>query len=117
MIEAKAGQLVSRSRDYFDEPGLYKLDFAGRQTFVALNAPASESERAVVTDEQVKQAFSAKKTVSAPAANQWRETAERSGTTWRYFLIAAFLLIVAELFASSGGALRLPTFRRQKLGE
>jgi hypothetical protein len=28
----------------------------------------------------------------------WREALERSSSTWRYFLIAAFLLIIAELF-------------------
>ena len=117
LAEVRAGQLVGRPLDYFDEPGIYRLDFVGRQMFVALNPPASESERTVLTDDQMKSRFSAKKDVSAPAVSEWRETAERSGTTWRYFLIAVFLLIIAELFASSGGLLRLPPSRSERLGE
>lgn len=98
----KARELIRHPLAYFSEPGIYRLEFAGTQTFLAFNAPAVESERALATAADLKRFFSVEKTEgmrSASESNQ-REAEERSGSTWRYFLIAAFLLLIAELFVA-----------------
>ncbi|MDT5120871.1 MAG: hypothetical protein QOC96_353 [Acidobacteriota bacterium] len=98
----KARELISHPLAYFSEPGIYRLEFAGTQRFVAFNAPAVESKRALATADDLKRFFSAEKTEemkTASVSNQ-REATERSGSTWRYFLIAAFLLMIAELFVA-----------------
>ncbi|MDT5063588.1 MAG: hypothetical protein QOH63_4047 [Acidobacteriota bacterium] len=102
LTETKARELVSRPLDYFSEPGIYRLEFAGSQKFMAFNSAASESERALATEDNLKQIFSAEKTGSTVTANtnDWREALERSGSAWRYFLVAAFLLIIVELFVA-----------------
>jgi hypothetical protein len=98
----KARELISHPLAYFSEPGIYRLEFAGTQKFLAFNAPAVESKRSLATADDLKRFFSAEKTEemkTASVSNQ-REATERSGSTWRYFLIAAFLLMIAELFVA-----------------
>jgi Aerotolerance regulator N-terminal/von Willebrand factor type A domain len=98
----KARELIRRPLAYFSEPGIYQLEFADQQKLLAFNAPAIESERALAAGDELKQYFSTDKTESARAINasDSREALERSGSTWRYFLCAAFLLIIAELFVA-----------------
>jgi hypothetical protein len=100
--ETKARELVRHPLDYFSEPGVYRLEFAGTEKFVAFNSAASESERALATEETLKRFFSVEQKEKDPTvnANDWREASERSGSTWRYFLMAAFLLALAELFVA-----------------
>jgi hypothetical protein len=102
---AQARELVRRPLKYFNEPGVYHLEFAGQQKFAAFNSPVLESERALKTIDELKRRFNANETESArvfnPAAS--REAMERSGSTWRYFLCAAFLLMIAELFLAMRG--------------
>jgi hypothetical protein len=102
LTETKARELVSRPLDYFSEPGIYRLEFAGSQKFVAFNSAVSESERALVTEDDLKRFFSVEKKEKSLTvnANNWREALERSGSAWRYFLVAAFLLVIAELFVA-----------------
>ncbi len=99
---AKARELIRQPLIYFSEPGIYRLEFAGQQKFVAFNAPVPESERALTTADELKRRFPANETESARASNvvASREALERSGSTWRYFLCAAFLLMIAELFVA-----------------
>jgi type VI protein secretion system component VasF len=52
--------------------------------------------------DELKRRFPANEALSASvikAANS-REAMERSGSLWRYFLCAAFLLMIAELFVA-----------------
>ena len=98
----KARELVRRPFSYFSEPGIYQLEFAGQQKFMAFNAPVHESEPALVTIEELKRRFPANEaqvtgTVGVAASLQ---ASERSGHVWRYFLCAAFLLMIAELFVA-----------------
>jgi hypothetical protein len=100
--ETKARELVRQPLAFFDEPGIYRLEFAGSQKFVAFNSEPSESERALATEDKLRQFFSVEKRGNSLAADtgNWREELERSGSTWRYFFIAAFLLMIAELFVA-----------------
>lgn len=102
VTETKARELVRQPQTYFDSPGVYRLDFAGTQKFMAFNSPAQESERALATEDNLKRFFSVEKkekTGTTTESNQ-REAAEQHGTVWRYFLIAALLLVIAELFVA-----------------
>jgi hypothetical protein len=100
--ETKARELVTKPLAYFDEAGIYRLDFAGVQKFLAFNPAASESERTLAAEDRLKQIFSVEKTGSSVTANvnNRREALERSSSAWRYFLVAAFLLMLAELFVA-----------------
>jgi hypothetical protein len=100
--ETKARELVTKPLAYFDEAGIYRLEYAGGQKFLAFNPAASESERALATEDKLKQIFSVEKRENSLAADTGnrRESLERSSSTWRYFLVAAFLLALAELFVA-----------------
>jgi hypothetical protein len=100
--ETKARELVTKPLAYFDEAGIYRLEFAGAQKFLAFNPASSESERALATEDRLKQIFSVEKTGTSVTGNvnNRREALERSNSTWRYFLVAAFLLLLAELFVA-----------------
>ena len=102
VTETKARELARHPLDYFGEPGIYRLEFAGTQKYVAFNSAATESERALATEDTLKALFSVEqKPKSLMAnANNWREALERSGSTWRYLLGAAFLVALAELFVA-----------------
>lgn len=100
--ETKARELVRQPLAYFGEPGIYRLEFAGDQKFLAFNPEPSESERALATEDRLKQFFSVEKSENNLAADtsKRREALEGNGSAWRYFLIAAFLLMIAELFVA-----------------
>ena len=102
----KAGELLRRPLNYFSEPGIYNFEFAGQQTFMAFNAPIRESERALATVDELKRHFPATEAPSARAVNvaASREAMEHSGSMWRYFLCAAFLLMIAELLVAMRGS-------------
>lgn len=99
---AKARELISHSTRYFSEAGIYRLDFSGESRFVAFNSPAEESERALSTADDLNRFFSMEGGGRARALNEnrLRDEMERNGSAWRYFLAAAFLLMIAELFVS-----------------
>jgi hypothetical protein len=100
--ETKARELARQPLAYFDEPGIYRLEYAGGQKFLAFNSVVGESERALATEDKLKQIFSVEKKENRLGADtsNWREALERSGSAWQYFFIAAFLLMIAELFAA-----------------
>jgi hypothetical protein len=100
--ETKARELVRQPLTFFNEPGIYRLEFAGGQKFLAFNSAASESERSLATEDKLRQIFPVEKTGSSVRtdSSNLREALERSGSTWRYFLIAAFLWMIAELFVA-----------------
>jgi hypothetical protein len=104
VVAAKAREFVRRPLAYFAEPGIYSLEFAGTQRFAAFNAPVSESELSLSTEEELKARFPAGEAVGGRASNlsRARDAMEKSGQVWRYLLCAAFLLMVAELFVASG---------------
>jgi hypothetical protein len=101
VIQTKARELFTHPLRFINEPGIYKLEVAGEQAkFIAFNSPTAESERALLTENELQRRFQVEAKVRAVNQSNWRETQERSGSLWRYFLAAAFLLLICELFLS-----------------
>lgn len=102
VIVTRARELIRQPIVYFKEPGIYRLEFEGREKFVAFNAPVAESDLALAATEELKRRFSVNEVEKARAVNARGEleARERSGPAWRYFLCAAFLLMIAELFVA-----------------
>ncbi|HEX8844890.1 MAG TPA: BatA domain-containing protein [Pyrinomonadaceae bacterium] len=103
VVEPKARELASRPMDYFNVPGIYRLEFAGNQKFLAFNPPAEESERALLSEESLNRLLSSEKPTQGWTASEGNrlDATEREGFVWRYFLGAAFLLLIAELFVAT----------------
>jgi hypothetical protein len=100
---ALARTLAQQPQSIFREPGVYRLEFAGQTQMLAFNAPVEERARTLATPDLIKSYFAAKEsdaTRAASGARDWTETAERRLGLWRFFLGAAFMLLVAELFVS-----------------
>jgi hypothetical protein len=95
---ARARDLMQRPLSVLSEAGIYRIESERGVRFVALNAPAAESERALSNAAEIQHYFNGRELVAAAGGNEWREAVERNGNDWRYFLCAAFLLLVGELF-------------------
>jgi hypothetical protein len=102
MSVTKARELVRQPLAFFSEPGIYKLEFAGQQKFMAFDSPLFESERALTSADEFTRRLAIKEPQSARSINRStsRQAIERGDSIWRYFLCAAFLLLVAELFVA-----------------
>ena len=98
VIKAQARALMQRPLSVFKEAGIYRLETEQGARFVALNAPGLESERALADAREVERYFDGVEPSTPAGGDAWREAAERGGNAWRYFLGAAFLLLIAELF-------------------
>ncbi len=110
-VTGRAGELVSRAANFFSEPGIYRAEWTNGTEYLALNAPAAESERALASTEEIKKFFTDEETVAKEDAakgnvtqigriDSGRDSMERRGGAWRYFFLAAFVLLVAELFVA-----------------
>jgi Aerotolerance regulator N-terminal/von Willebrand factor type A domain len=96
-----ARELARDSPSVFRAPGVYRIEFAGQQRFLAFNTPVTESSRALATPEEIKSHLGqTARGVATGPQSAWREAAERRGQLWRLFLCAAFILLLAELFVS-----------------
>lgn len=104
---AQARALIQNPIASFREAGIYRLEYDGHVRFIAFNPPVKESERALAGAEDIKGAFVQKNSTTgtnsnvwgkATDSNVWLEATEQSGNAWRYFLAAALLLLLAELF-------------------
>ncbi|HEX8494483.1 MAG TPA: BatA domain-containing protein [Pyrinomonadaceae bacterium] len=98
--QLKARDLMQRPLSVLKEAGIYRVESERSVRFVALNAPAAESERSLINAAEVQHYFNVGEPVATVGGNEWREAVERGGNDWRYFLYAAFLLLVGELFVS-----------------
>jgi Aerotolerance regulator N-terminal/von Willebrand factor type A domain len=90
--------LMQQPLSVFPAQGIYRLEYEGVLRFVALNPPGAESERALAGAVEAGRYFDFKETLKRADVNERLEEAERSGNAWRYFLAAAFVLLVGELF-------------------
>jgi hypothetical protein len=97
---ATARTLIQHPLTVFQEPGIYRLEFAGQSRLMAFNTAAAESTRALAAPEEIKNYFKGKESAIVPSANDWRDLAERRAGIWRIFLSAAFIMLIAELFIS-----------------
>lgn len=96
--KAHARDLSQRPLNVFSEAGIYRLETPQGVRFVALNVPGAESERALASAEEVQLLLKSAEPPASAGGKKWREAKEREGDAWRYFLAAAFLLLLAELF-------------------
>jgi hypothetical protein len=98
--KAQARDLLQRPLSVFFEAGIYRLETEKGIRFVALNTPGTEAERALASVAEIQSLLKGAGAEAEKAAGgtRWREAAELEGNAWRYFLAAAFLLLVAELF-------------------
>jgi hypothetical protein len=97
LTETRADRLVRQPFDLLPQPGIYKIEWPQHERFIALNVPAIESATALASPEEVKEQLSYKENVNTIKDKNLDNSAERSQSVWRYFLAAAFLLLVAEL--------------------
>lgn len=95
---ARARDLIRSPAAYFGEAGIYRLETDGLARYLAFNSPAAESEPALAGAGEIKKVFGRKQNEGQSLPNTWHESAEQSGNLWRYFLLAAFLLLILELF-------------------
>ncbi|MBV9958168.1 MAG: BatA and WFA domain-containing protein, partial [Acidobacteria bacterium] len=96
MQAALARELMLRPVAYFPKPGIYRVEANGLTRYLAFNAPAAESATALATPAEIESLFAASSNASETSPTAWRDAAERRGNSWRYFLGAAFLLLVVE---------------------
>lgn len=96
--QTKARDLMQRPLSVLSEAGIYRVESELGVRFLALNTPVAESERALANAVEVQHYFNVGEPITTTGGNKWREAVERSGNDWRYFLYAAFLLLVGELF-------------------
>jgi hypothetical protein len=96
--QAAARDFLQTPLSVLSEPGIYRLESAQGIRFVALNTPGAESERALANANEAQRAFGLSETTASVGGDRWREAVERGGNAWRYFLGAAFLLLIGELF-------------------
>lgn len=111
VVTARAGELASRTANFFQEPGIYRAEWTNGAQYLALNAPAAESERALAGADEIKHCFTNEEdaakadaakadVVQASSIDLGRDLMERRGSVWRYFFLAAFVLLIAELFVA-----------------
>ncbi len=96
--QAQARDFLQTPLSVLSEPGIYRLESTEGVRFVALNTPVAESERALANTTEAQRSLNFGEPVATGGGDHWREAVERGGKTWRYFLGAAFLLLIAELF-------------------
>jgi hypothetical protein len=101
-VQTTISEISARPELIFDRPGIFRVDSKGESRFVAVNTPSAESERALTAPDFAAKRFAtaASQTQTTPAS---LDVQERAGKTWIYFLSAAFLLILTELFVAIRG--------------
>jgi hypothetical protein len=100
VTQTKARELMQGPLRVLSKPGIYRLESEKGVRFVALNTPAVESERALANASELQRYFGKQTPVATANDNKLREETKRGDDAWRYFLVAAFLLLLAELFVS-----------------
>ena len=98
---AHARDLSMRPAAYFARPGIYRVESNDFTNYLAFNAPEAESETALASAGEIEQLFKPQQR----DANESRPNAEREpdklrGNARRYFLFAAFLLLLFEMFVA-----------------
>ncbi len=93
---AKARELFSPTINLSMKPGIYRIEAEGLTRFLALNQPATESEIQLASPDQIQRAFTKPVAREQPKAGAWYDAYERKGNLWRFLLLAAFLVLMAE---------------------
>jgi hypothetical protein len=105
VIDAEGRETLTQARTLIQNPlstireaGIYRLEYDGRTRVIAFNPPVKESECALAGAEGIREAFVQKNSPTGTGSNVWMEATEQRQNAWRYFLAAAWLLLLAELF-------------------
>ena len=97
-VTGQAGDLIMHPANYFPSPGIYRVESNSFMTYLAFNSPGTESEIQLAPAAEFEEIFKSKNSAAVPTTSAWHDAAERLGNAWRYFLFAAFGLLIAELF-------------------
>jgi hypothetical protein len=96
---ARARDLITRPQAFFPRAGIYRVESNNFINYLAFNAPAEESETALARADEIARVFKLpEKSANETPQLAWHEVTERRGNLWRYFLLAAFLLLIIEMF-------------------
>lgn len=110
-VSAQASDLIVHPSNYFPRPGIYQVVSETLTTYLAFNAPQTESEIPLAPATALENVFKTNNTSPVPKSSGWVGLAKQSGNAWRYFLLAAFGLLIAELFITikQSGRTRMKT--------
>lgn len=95
---ANARDLVVSPATYFNDPGLYRLESDRFTKYLAVNTPSAESESALAPAAEIERVFKVSTSLPERRRKIGNDLAERNGNAWRYFLLAAFVLLIAEMY-------------------
>ncbi|HEY0544178.1 MAG TPA: BatA domain-containing protein [Pyrinomonadaceae bacterium] len=98
---ARARDLITRPQAFFPRAGIYRVESNNFNSYLAFNAPAAESETALAHADDIARLFKLpEKGANETPQTAWHEATERRGNLWRYFLLAAFVLLIVEMFVA-----------------
>jgi hypothetical protein len=98
---ARVRDLSTRPAAYFARPGIYRVESGDFTSYLAFNAPEAESETALASADEIERLFKPQqRDANGTRPTAGSEQAERRSNAWRYFLFAAFLLLIFEMFVS-----------------
>ncbi len=98
---ARARDLSMRPAAYFARPGIYRVESDDFTSYLAFNEPEAESETAQASAGEIEQLFKPQhRDANETRPNAAREPDKLRSNAWRYFLFAAFLLLLVELFVA-----------------
>lgn len=105
IVDAKGKETTGPARDlimhpaaYFPGSGIFRVETDGFTTNLAINGPAAESESALASDADIERAFKPQAGVPETQTTLWQDSTERDRGRWRYFLFAALMLLILEMW-------------------
>jgi hypothetical protein len=98
---ARARDLLVQPVAYFARPGIYRVESNAFTRYLAFNAPEAESEAALTSAGEIERLFKPQERgANETRPSTGRESVEQKSNAWRYFLYAAFLLLIVEMFVA-----------------
>ncbi len=89
--------LIQHSLQVIRTPGIYRIQYEGKERFLAFNSPASESEISLATPNQVQSVFSVAPSEDPINASNPKPTGDTYDRLWRVLMACAFLFLATEL--------------------
>ena len=93
----QARDLIARPASYFPEPEIYRVDAEGFSRYLAINAPAAESDNAIASAADIERDFKSQADPLETQMTSWQDSKEQNQGAWRYFFLAAFVLLFLEM--------------------
>jgi hypothetical protein len=89
--------LIQHPLQVIQAPGIYRIQYEGKERFIAFNSPASESEILLATPNQVQRVFSVAPSEDPNNARTLKPTGDTYDRLWRVLMACAFLFLATEL--------------------